>query len=371
MHPILAYRERLALYIAAWLMIAGLLAALEAMSGSLAWGEAIALMLPLALLYAFMCLAALYLCRAFPLQRTTTVRLGGVYAIASFLSSSLWLLIGQGWVIFLTQLDLFPGLDERYQNQIAFFLAAGILLFLLAVVVHYLMLAFESARATERHTLELSALAREAELRALKAQLNPHFLFNSLNSISALTTADPEAARQMCLRLAEFLRKVLKLFGVHQIPLRDELSLLEDFIAIEKTRFGSRLSFRIEVDPEVEEYLVPSLVLQPLIENAVNHGIAQLLEGGRIDLSARRRGSRVEIIIENPRDPDERHRKGNGIGLKNVLQRIEALYGTEGLLEVQRLPERFKVRMLLPADQSTIHGVRLLAAEPSSIFTAD
>ena len=100
-------------------------------------------------------------------------------------------------------------------------------------------------------------------------------------------------------------------------------------------------------------------------------GIAQLLEGGRIDLSARRRGSRVEIIIENPCDPDERHRKGNGIGLKNVRQRIEALYGTEGQLEVQRLPERFKVRMLLPIDQSAVYGVRLLASEPSPTFTAD
>src|SRR4029079_2516584 len=151
----------------------------------------------------------------------------------------------------------------------------GFLLYLLAMAVSYLAAAFEVSRDAERRGLELQVLAREAELRALRAQLDPHFLFNSLQSISALTTADPPAARRMCLLLADFLRDTLAVGSQARIPLRSELLLAQRFLEIEQVRFGERL--RVDIEPEqAGDIAVPPLILQPLVENAVRHGIAHV-----------------------------------------------------------------------------------------------
>jgi hypothetical protein len=349
MHPILFYKERLGLYLSVWLIIAGLLAGLVAVSGTFTWGESFVLSVPMALVYAFMCLASFYLCRAFPLRGAAFLQLLGVYSIAAFLSSSLWMMFGRAWVALLSRLVLLPTLDGPNENVAHLFFWSGILLFLLAVVVHYLMIAFEASRAAERQALEHKVLAREAELKALKAQIHPHFLFNSLNSISALTTADPAAARTMSLRLSEFLRKTLKLSTLQQISLGDELSLVEDFLAVERIRFGSRLRFTKDVDLEAGECLVPSLLLQPLIENAVNHGIAHLVEGGMIKLEARRQGSRLSILVENPYDPEHVSGRSNGVGLENVRRRLATLYGSEARIVTQRNSGIFKVDISLQA----------------------
>jgi sensor histidine kinase YesM len=333
-------------------MIAGLLASLAAVSADLHWAQAAALAVPMALVYAFMCLAALYLCRAFPLQETGFLRLLGVYALASSLSSSLWILIGRAWVSLLVQLDVFAGLEVRFDNQIPLFLGVGVLLFLLAVVVHYLLIAFENSLAVERKALELSALVREAELKALKSQLQPHFLFNSLNSISALTALDAAAARNMCLRLADFLRQILRMGGQHEIPLGEELALVENFLTVEQVRFGSRLQFVKRVDTEALGCLVPSLLLQPLVENAVNHGIAQVVEGGTITLEARCDGTRLAISLVNPYDPAYASARGRGVGLGNVRERLATLYGNEARMDVQRGPSSFRVDMSIPVNQS-------------------
>ena len=164
------------------------------------------------------------------------------------------------------------------------------LLFLLSLAVHYVLLAFEAAREAERRQLELEILAREAELRALRAQIDPHFLYNSLNSISALTGSDAPGARRMCLLLADFLRNTLEVSARQRIPLAEELALAERYLSIEQVRFGSRLRIERRVDETAPACLVPPLLLQPLVENAVTHGIARLLEGGviRLDVVAAR-----------------------------------------------------------------------------------
>ncbi len=349
MHPILAAKERLGLYIAAWLLLAGVLAALAAMSGTLEWSEALTLTLPMSVVYAFICLAALYVCRAFPVQQTAFTKLAAILAVAAFLSGSLWLLIIRGWVALLRQIDLMPGLESRYKDFVPVVLGVGVLLYLLAVVVHYLILAFEASRTAERVALELHAQAREAELKALKSQIQPHFLFNSLNSISALTTSDPAGARDMLLRLAEFLRKTLRLGGTSRIPLRDEIALIEDYIAIERVRFGSRLAFSKRVDEEALGCSVPSLILQPLVENAIKHGIANSVDGGAVMLEARALGNRLFLAVENPVEADSTSRTSGGVGLENVASRLASAYGNEARLDTKRTSSLFRAEMLLPA----------------------
>jgi LytS/YehU family sensor histidine kinase len=236
----------------------------------------------------------------------------------------------------------------RFRAQTPLLLAISVMLFLLVLSVHYVALAVEAFRDAERQQLELKVLTRDAELRALRAQIDPHFLYNSLNSISALTGTDPPAARQMCLLLAEFLRTTLRVSTQESITLADELTLADRFLSIEQVRFGQRLQVERRIDDGVAECRVPPLVLQPLLENAVAHGIAGLIDGGTIRLDITRRDGRVSISVENPRDPDALPRRGAGVGLDNVRRRLAIVFGGAARLDAIPGPEGFRVAIDLP-----------------------
>ncbi|MBZ5498003.1 MAG: histidine kinase [Acidobacteriia bacterium] len=349
MHPILAQRRRLALYLAAWLPVVGLIVVLLDLSGRLSWAESLALAIPMGLLNAFLCLAAWYLCRTFPLGETGILRLFAIYAIASLLTSSLWVFIGKGVAATLAGLPRLTELNSHYTQQVPLLFGVGILLFLLVVAVHYLLSSFESSRQTERRALELQILAREAELKSLRAQIDPHFLFNCLNSISALTTLDPAKARQMCLLLADFLRMSLELGSRDFISLDEEISLACQFLAVEQVRLGPRLVVDKRIQESSRSCVTPPLLLQPLVENAVRHGIAQLLEGGPVRIEAETRGNRLRLTVANPYDPEAAPGGGKGIGLKNVRRRLMTLFGTEARMDLQKDDNMFRVEISFPA----------------------
>lgn len=350
MHAILAHKTKLALYLASWLVLSGLLAILATLGGNLTWQEAFALLVPMMLVYAFVCLSTWYLCRVFTLERSSVTLLFGVHIFAAALSTALWLALGNAWVGVLAHVPSFSGIEARYPRVWALLAGAAFLLFWLTAVMHYLLISFENTRSVEKRLLQLDLLAREAELQNLKAQIHPHFLFNSLHAISALTTLDAKAAREMCLRLSEFLRKSLALKAETRIPLQEELHLLDHYLALERVRFGSRLLVEKNVAAEAATYLVPALVLQPLVENAVNHGIAHLVEGGLITITARESNAHLEITLLNPCDPDHIPRKGEGVGLSNVAKRLTALYQGQARLEFEKHDARFMVKIVLPCE---------------------
>jgi two-component system, LytTR family, sensor histidine kinase AlgZ len=347
MHPILARAERLTTYLAAWLIVAVLLAAVVTRQG-LGWAEALALLLPMCLVYGFACLSAWYVCRATPLTSSGVLRVLSSSALAAVIASGLWIALMRLWVSALVQLPPFAESAARYAGHEPLLFAAGVLLFLLALTVHYLLLAFELAREAEQRQLRMEVLAREAELRALRAQLDPHFLFNSLNSISALTAVDPAGARRMCVLLADFLRDTLNVSSRNQIPLVEELALTDRFLGIEQVRFGDRLQVERHVDGAAAQCRVPPLLLQPLVENAVTHGIAGLLEGGVIRLDVSRRDHRLSIAIENPRDTDSPRAARRGVGLENVRQRLMAMFGADARLDARADDGRYRVELAMP-----------------------
>jgi LytS/YehU family sensor histidine kinase len=268
--------------------------------------------------------------------------------IAALLASSLLIGAARLWIAVLGQTRGFAAEGPRFRGLLPLLFAAAVLLFLLSLAVHYTYLAFETAREAEHRRLQLEVLAREAELRALRAQIDPHFLYNSLNSISALTGRDPAGARRMCLLLGEFLRKTLNLSALHRIPLADELALVDHFLDIEQVRFGARLQVTRDIDEAAQRCLVPPLILQPLVENAVAHGIAGLLEGGVITLSVERSGDQLAIAIENPCDPDQVGSSSHGVGLDNVRRRLDVTFGRAARLDIRREAARFRVHMDLP-----------------------
>jgi LytS/YehU family sensor histidine kinase len=170
-----------------------------------------------------------------------------------------------------------------------------------------------------------------------------------LNAVAGLTVCDPTAAREMCLQLADFFRSTVSLGARNTVTLREELALVRSFLAIEKVRFGARIAVEEDVEEAVLACTVPPLLLHPLVENAVTHGIATLLDGGTVRIVARGGAERVVIEVENPRDRDATAKRGAGVGLANVRQRLAQHYGGDAWLSVREEPDLFRVTLSLPA----------------------
>jgi LytS/YehU family sensor histidine kinase len=226
----------------------------------------------------------------------------------------------------------------------------GMLLYLLSAGLHYAALAVQQSHDAERRAAEARTLAREAELHALKMQINPHFLFNSLHSISALCTQDGARAREMCLRLSDFLRRSLGLADRESIPLSEELSLARSYLEVEQVRFGDRLRVEEQIDSGCQDCAVPALVLQPLVENAVKHGIAGLVEGGSIRLTVSGAGAEVTILVENAFDPDMPAPRKSGLGLAQVRRRLQVRYGDAASFDAGASGGLYRVLLRFPCE---------------------
>ena len=353
MHPILARGRRLALYLGAWTLVGLLLAALLAAPGALGPAASLGIAIPLALVYAFFCLSAWYVARSTPLGPTGPIRLAVTALTASVISSAAWLIVARGWLQLFARGETLAQVDRAFPALRPLIFGFATLLYLLSLAVSYLLATFEHSREAERRGLEGQVLAREAELRSLRAQIDPHFLFNSLHSISALTTADPPAARRMCMLLADFLRDSLALGSEDRITAAREVGLAERFLDIERVRFGDRL--RIDVsDAGAGPCLVPPLLLQPIVENAVTHGVAHVLAGGTIRIALSRNAGTLTMVVESPCDPDRPRRTGTGLGLANVRARLRALYGDDARIGAREEDGIWRVEVSLPAETAVV-----------------
>lgn len=338
------------IYKVAALPIACLLAYLLHTPNGLTWLDAAVLGFALASVGELISLPAWYSCRVAPIDRTPVWRLLATHIVAAQTLSFLWLGVGKLLARALSYVPALQGIDARFDQRTAIVYGAGCVFYLLAVSFHYVSLAQDASRESETRAMQTSIQARDAELKALKAQINPHFLFNSLNSISALTSIDPSRARDMCVLLGDFLRLTLGLGEKPAVRLSEELDLLQKYVAIEKVRFGARLQMHEEIQEESKVCLLPPLLLQPLVENAVKHGIAGLPEGGDVRLTVERQNGRLAILVENSWDPEAPPRRSGGLGLKIVQQRLEARYGKDASLRVNTEGERFQVILSLPVE---------------------
>ena len=246
------------------------------------------------------------------------------------LAISLGLITGYHWD------ELTRGLDGCWLALTSFCAAH-------AVAAYYL-----SLQQVRLHLAQAQSAARDAELRALRLQVNPHFLFNSLNAISALVSAQSNReANRMLACVADFLRATLAHDGRHEHSLADELALLDAYLAIEKARLGERLRLTMKAGPDLLDSVVPYLMLQPLVENAIRHGIAPLSAPGRLDILVERAGARLLIGVQN--DGQQPAHEGRGIGLANVRERLRHLYGEDQEVDAGwRTDGRFHVRISMP-----------------------
>jgi len=354
-HPLLARPARFVAYLIAWLAGGLLMAALLRALGPRPWPDAFVFAVPVTVGYGFVVLSAWWVCRSHPLPGASAgtalpAQLGAALQTqlgAALQTSAVWTAAG---TIYAVALHAWGGLGPDrvgILRDAAVLFIAGIPLYLVSAALHYLFLAFEAAHAAERRVLESEVAAREAELRALRAQLNPHFLFNSLNSINALVGADPEAARRMCERLGDFLRRTLALGARDAVTLGEELALVDRYLDIEQVRFGSRLRVECELDPSASVCRVPPLLLQPLVENAIKHGVSAVEGRGRVGLRAALEGNwlAVEVTDNGPGFPAGAEL---GHGLRNIMERLNGYYGDSAQLQWQCGEGGTKVWLRIP-----------------------
>ena len=267
---------------------------------------------------------------------------------ALILSSSVLASYLAAFIVDRTLMPGFLGSPRMFAVNGMFAFLFTVLIAGIAYAIHFYNESLARARAVEAIRAELA----QAELRALKAQVQPHFLFNTLNTIAALIPTDPRAAEEMTTRLAEVFRYALSSSERETAPLSEELAFARGYLDIERARFGNRLAVVTEIEPGLEHVLVPSLLLQPVVENAVRHGIAPRPEGGTIRLQAAREGSRLRLTVEDdgpgidpaavarlsgattetPRAPG-----GRGFGLFSVRERLRA-NGSSDALTIESPP---------------------------------
>jgi two-component system, LytTR family, sensor histidine kinase AlgZ len=340
----LVSRGRVALYGIAALASAALVASMFLLwrGGSKTGLGFVAALLP-SIVFGFIGLAARYPCRAMSLRRSSATRIVATHIASAIVAGSFWVVIWQSWLRLIERtvsMNVIP--------DYTLLLGLGMLLYLMAVAMHYLVLEVEAAREAEDAALRYQVLAREAELKAFKAQIDPHFLFNSLNAVASLCGSRPQDARQMSQLLADFFRQTLRLGGLDRVTLSQEIDLVSRYLAIEKIRFGERLVVDVGLDDDAGPLIVPPLLLQPLVENAVRHGIASVVEGGTVRVHASSDNGTVRIVVENPADPDRAGGAGEGIGLSNVRGRLSAFFGGRSTLRAEESQGWYRVEIEVP-----------------------
>jgi sensor histidine kinase YesM len=224
--------------------------------------------------------------------------------------------------------------------------------YIITILVYYLYLYVQKLREKAANEIRLNRLIKDNELNRLKSQINPHFLFNSLNSLNSLIIRHPGQAQKMLLELSDYLRYTVLADNAIYATLQHEIENIERYLAIEKLRFGDKLTYRRTIDPPCLPLKIPAMILQPLFENAVKHGLYESLQTIHIHISAKTDSRHLTVTITNNCDTtNETHKKGAGAGLKNIRERLLLSYGTDAALHTQITGGTFTAILQIPAQQ--------------------
>ena len=273
-----------------------------------------------------MALVAFAVARRVPIQRGRIIRFVLVY-LASMSGA---FALRTSWDVAAHNLAGWPRLT--FWQAILMIPAWNVLIYSLLLGVGYALVYARRLHERELREAQLETELLSAHLNVLKMQLQPHFLFNTLNSISSLMYADVGAADRMVARLADFLRQTLRTIDTQEVTLQEEMNFLTLYLDIERTRLRDRLEVCLDVDEGARVALVPHLILQPLVENAIRHAIAPRVEGGSVTIRAKRHGDRLRLVVEDDGPGLRSDPNGTGLGLRNTRQRLHHLYpGTHRL----------------------------------------
>jgi two-component system, LytTR family, sensor kinase len=346
-NPFLINRTYTVAYISAWILVAGIHAAVLWLASGHELQVAVTDSLVFNVLFAGIALGLWYSIRYYDINQARISDKLMNHLLIAMIVLGVWL--GTGYLV---QNALWAD-HQEYRDFLIGSLPwrgiSGLFYYFLIILIYYLYINSEDrkARISKESTLQLQV--KEAEIDRLKAQINPHFLFNSLNSVSSLIDTQPEQAREMIVRLSGFLRYALENRHNNLTPLRSELENIRYYLEIEKVRFGARLQFEFAVPGECLEMTIPHMILQPLVENSIKHGVYESTEPVRIGLNAYC-GDNASLVVEisNDFDPAAPPRKGKGIGLINTKNRLFLAYNCDNCLTVERTENRFTIKMTIP-----------------------
>jgi sensor histidine kinase YesM len=221
-------------------------------------------------------------------------------------------------------------------------------IFMVWSLLYFLFHFIQNYRKEEIKNLKWQAAKNEMELNKLKSQLNPHFIFNSMNSIRALIDEDPQKSKQSVTRLANILRSSLLMGKKKVITFSEELQLVKDYLNLEKTRFEERLQCHFQIDDSAKDHQIPPMLLQTLVENGIKHGISKLTDGGRIEVKAWKENGVLNLVIFNSGNYDENEKGESGFGLANTRQRLKLLYGKNAHFHIKNVEDGVIAELVIP-----------------------
>lgn len=345
-HPVLKW----VLYFGAWTLVGLFWAArmwlLDLGTGeeAVSWIEAMTLGLIDWYLWAVLSILIFKLSRRLPFDRAQWPRSLGVHAVAAVVLVTVQILLYNAAFRPLDGyfMNWWPPFGLDWWGTCWLWLRAkfhvGLMAYALVAIVSYAVSYYQRYRKEELQASELRAQLAGAQLEVLKSQLHPHFLFNALHTISSLMHEDIEAADNMIGRLGDLLRRSLRRASDQEVALREELEFAERYLEIERVRFSDRMQVKLDVDPEVMTASVPNLILHPLVENAVKHGISGTVDGGTVRVVASRDGDTLQLIVSDNgagNNGNGRGTEGGGIGLTNTRERLRRLYGDRHQFTIQ------------------------------------
>jgi two-component system, LytTR family, sensor kinase len=345
-HPVFQSRQTIGIYFGTWTFIAGVHFSLIYFLYKQNLIVSIADSLFFNALYAILGLAVWYIVR-FSLPKTHSFY---TLLVNQFASILIILLLWMG-LSFSALKYIFDG-QQKYliflDDSIPWRLISGTFFYFLMVLIYYLFIYYQNLQDKIRDESRLNEAVRESELNLLKSQINPHFLFNSLNSISSLTVTNPAKAQEMTVKLSDFLRYSVSQNDTGFTTLEMEMNNISKYLDIEKTRFGSKLFYHFDIPDSCKKLEIPVMILQPLYENAVKHGVYESTGEVSIFTKVIRNQNLMEISIENNFESGVPSRKGAGIGLKNIRERLKLIYQDDSLVQTQIKDQIFNVTICIP-----------------------
>jgi signal transduction histidine kinase len=295
------------------------------------------------IVYPFIGASIWYVIKFTTIENNSGYRIIFAHLIAASIIVFIWMYIGT----VLMKL-IHPVSEELMNSGYIMRISVGYMMYLIFVVFFYAVNYYQSFKEKVRNEGKLLSLVKEAELHALKSQINPHFLFNSLNSISSLTMSDPGRAQEMVINLSQLMRYSLKHDQNEKVLFKQELENNKLYLQIEKVRFGSKLNPVFEIDENCFNAEIPNMILQPLYENAIKYGVYEATETVDVKTVAKCNEEFLQITISNPYDANITSKRGEGIGLRNIRDRLQIIYGNPYLLKMQDDKKEFTVTLTIP-----------------------
>jgi sensor histidine kinase YesM len=275
------------------------------------------------------------------------------HEITIIISSIFWIV-----VVYITMIGIL-GFGDDYEsfffNTLLWRFLVGIMFYALITSYYYLVSYYTGFQERKLKESELKSLVTEAELKSLKFQINPHFIFNSLNSMSALTEIDPKKAKSMILKLADFLRYILATNEKEKNKLSEELKNIRLYLDIEKIRFEDKFEFKEEIEKDCEMVEIPNMLLQPLFENVIKHAVYETLDKVMLNLKCGFENNYLKIEMENNFDESAFSKKGAGVGLKNIEERLNLIYHQNNLMNVKKEKGIFRITLFIPIETETVN----------------